>query len=103
MLSAKFKTLGVKLLVPILALTVLLMSGLGVLLMYKSKSTAADLLVSKGEALANLLEKISVSYIINYDYPSLDAFVKEAGRDPEVVFLVFADTKGKQLTKNSQE
>jgi methyl-accepting chemotaxis protein len=103
MLPARYKTLGVKLLIPILALTVFLMSGLGGLLMYKAQGTAADLLISKGEALANLLEKISISYIINYDYPSLDAFVKEAGRNPEVVFVVFSDTKGKQLTKSSQE
>ncbi|RJR38624.1 MAG: hypothetical protein C4567_12140 [Deltaproteobacteria bacterium] len=103
MLPARFQTLGFKLLVPIVALIVLLMCGLGGLLMYKSKGTAQDLLVSKGEALANLLEKLSVSYIVNYDYPSLDAIVKEAGRDQEVAFLVFTDTKGKQLTKNSQE
>ncbi len=103
MLPARFQTLGIKLLVPIVALTIFLMCGLGGLLMFKSKGAAQDLLVSKGEALANLLEKISVSYIVNYDYPSLDAIVKEAGRDPEVAFLVFTDTKGQQLTKNSQE
>ncbi|MBI4643721.1 MAG: hypothetical protein HY743_08375 [Deltaproteobacteria bacterium] len=103
MISAKFKTLRAKLLVPILALTVLLMSGLGAVLMYKSQNTAADLLVSKGEGLANLLEKISVTYIVNYDYPALDAIIKEACRDPAVVFVVFTDTKGKQLTKGSKE
>lgn len=103
MISAKFKTLRAKLLFPILALTVLLMGGLGAVLMYKSGETAADLLVSKGEGLANLLEKISVTYIVNYDYPSLDAIIKETLRDPAVTFVVFTDTKGKQLTKASNK
>lgn len=103
MISAKFKTLRAKLLVPILALTVLLMSGLGAVLMYKSGQTAGDLLVSKGEGLANLLEQISVTYIVNYDYPSLDAIIKETCRDPAVVFVVFTDSKGKQLTKGSNK
>ena len=101
MIFTTFKTLRAKLLVPILALTVLLMGGLGAVLMYKSSQTASDLLVSKGEGLANLLEKISVTYIVNYDYPSLDAIIKDTLRDPAVAFVVFTDTKGKQLTKAS--
>jgi hypothetical protein len=103
MIIAKFKTLRAKLLVPILLLTVLLMGGLGAVLMIKSQQTAADLLVSKGEGLANLLEKISITYIVNYDYPALDAIIKETCRDPAVVFVVFTDTKGKQLTKGSKK
>ncbi|MFZ5453434.1 MAG: methyl-accepting chemotaxis protein [Thermodesulfobacteriota bacterium] len=103
MIFTTFKTLRAKLLVPILALTVLLMGGLGAVLMYKSNQTATELLVSKGEGLANLLEKISVTYIVNYDYPSLDAIIKDTLRDPAVVFVVFTDTKGKQLTKASNK
>ena len=103
MISFKFKTLRSKLLVPILTLTVLLMGGLGAVLMYKSSKTAAELLMSKGEGLANLLEKISVTYIVNYDYPALDAIIKETLRDPAVVYVVFTDTKGKQLTKASHK
>ncbi|MDD2904425.1 MAG: methyl-accepting chemotaxis protein [Syntrophales bacterium] len=103
MISTTFKTLRSKLLVPILVLTVLLMGGLGAVLMYKSSKTASDLLVSKGEGLANLLEKISVTYIVNYDYPALDAIIKETLRDPAVAFVIFRDTKGKQLTKASNK
>ncbi len=103
MILTTFKTLRAKLLVPILALTVLLMGGLGAVLIYISSQTASDLLISKGEGLANLLEKISVTYIVNYDYPALDAIIKETCRDPAVVFVAFTDTKGKQLTKASNK
>jgi ABC-type transporter Mla subunit MlaD len=99
----RFKTLGVRMLVPTLILTSLLLSGLGILMLKRNYENSKALMVSKGDALVNLLDKISVPYIVNYDYPSLDGFVKEAIRDPEVAFLVFYDTKGKRLTTSSQE
>ncbi len=98
-----YKTLGVRILAPTLILTFLLLVGLGILMLKQGRQNAQALMVSKGEALVNLLQKISVPYIVNYDYPSLDAFVKEAIRDPEVAFLVFYDTKAKQLTTSSRE
>ena len=57
---------------------------------------------SKGNSLANLLEKISAPYIINYDFPALEGFVQEAIKDPDVAFAVFHDAAGKVLTQNSK-
>jgi len=88
---------------PTLILTFLLLAGLGFFMLKQSGQSNRDLMLSKGEALVNLMGKISVPYIVNYDYPSLDGFVKETIRDPEVAFLVFYDTKGKLLTTSSQE
>jgi len=98
-----FKSLGVRIMVPTLGLTFLLLAGLGFFMLKQSSQSTRALILSKGEALANLLEKISAPYITNYDYPSLDGFVKEATRDREVVFVEFFDTKGKRLTTSSSE
>jgi ABC-type transporter Mla subunit MlaD len=99
----KFKSLGARIMLPTVVVTALLLTSLGVLMMVKSQSNTRALIVSKGESLANLLEKISIPYIVNYDYPSLEGFVQEAIKDADVVFVVFSDSKGKPLTKSSQE
>lgn len=99
----KLKTLSTKIAAPILGLTLLFLTILGGLLLTKNQETSRQLIFSRGESMANLLENISAPYIVNYDYPSLDSFVKEAVKDPEVVFMAFYDNKGKILTKNSQE
>ncbi len=97
------KSLGARILLPTLLVTALLLTSLGVLMMVRSQNNTRALMFSKGESLANLLEKISIPYIVNYDYPSLEGFVHEAVKDPEVVFVVFLDSTGKPLTKSNQE
>jgi methyl-accepting chemotaxis protein len=99
----QFRSLGARIMLPTVVVTALLLTSLGALMMVRSQSTTRALIVSKGESLANLLEKISIPYIVNYDYPSLEGFVQEAVKDPDVVFVVFSDSKGKPLTKSSQE
>jgi methyl-accepting chemotaxis protein len=58
---------------------------------------------SKALSLATLAEQISGPYINNFDYPALDAFVKEIIKDDDVEWVVVFDGKGKALTANSQE
>jgi ABC-type transporter Mla subunit MlaD len=99
----RFRSLGARIMIPTVVVTALLLIGLGVLMMVKSQDTTRSLIVSKAESLANLVQKISTPYIVNYDYPSLEGFVRDAVKDPDVVFLVFSDSKGKPLTKSSQE
>jgi methyl-accepting chemotaxis protein len=98
-----FKSLSARIMLPTVVVTALLLTALGVLMMLKSQDNTRALIISKGDALANLLDKISTPYIVNYDYPSLEGFVHEAIKDPDVVFVVFLDSKGKALTKSSQE
>jgi methyl-accepting chemotaxis protein len=99
----RFKSLGTRIMIPTVVVTALMLASLGVLMMLKSRANTGTLITSKGESLANLLEKISTPYIINYDYPSLEGFVQEAVKDPDVVFVVITDSKGKPLTKSSLE
>ena len=80
-----------------------MLTGLGFMMIMKSRSNTSSLITCKGESLANLLEKISVPYIVNYDYPSLEGFVQVAVKDPDVDFVVITDSKGKILTKSGQE
>lgn len=89
--------------IPTIALTVILLGVMGTLMVVNQKAGIRTMIDSKGQALAGLLEKISIPYIDNYDYPSLDGFVQETIKDPEIVFTVFYDTKNKPLTKSSQE
>ena len=98
----RFKSLSARIMIPTVVVTALLLIGLGVLMMMRSRCNTCSLIVCKGESLANLLQKISTPYIVNYDYPSLEGFVQEAIKDPDVVFLVFSDSKGKPLTKTSK-
>lgn len=98
----KLDTIGKKLMIPITALTVILLVGLGTVMVLNSQSSIQTMMDSKGNSLANLLEKISAPYIVNYDFPALEGFVEEAIKDPDVAFVAFTDGAGKLLTKNSQ-
>lgn len=99
----KFKSIGSRIILPTIALTVLLLVLVGGTMVMKHRANARSMIDSKGLALANLLEKISIPYIDNYDYPSLEGFVQEAVKDPQVVFVVFYDGKNNPVTKSSQE
>jgi methyl-accepting chemotaxis protein len=98
----KLDTIGKKLMIPITALTMILLVGLGTSMILNTRSSVQSMMDSKGNSLANLLEKISAPYIINYDYPALDGFVQEAIKDPDVAFAVFHDAGGQTLTRNSK-
>ncbi len=98
----KLDTIGKKLLIPVTALTMILLIGLGTSMILNTQSSVQSMMDSKGNSLANLLEKISASYIINYDFPALEGFVQEAIKDPDVAFAVFYDAGGKILTQNSK-
>lgn len=102
MLLHKFKTVGSRIIIPTVALTVVLFGAFGAFMAMNQVKDARAGIESKGEALANLLEKISAPYIDNFDYPSLDAFVQETSTDPDVVFVVFYDHKNETVTKNSK-
>ncbi len=98
----KLDTIGKKLMIPITALTLILLVGLGTSMIVNTQSSVQSMMDSKGNSLANLLEKISAPYIINYDFPALEGFVQEAIKDPDVAFAVFHDAAGKVLTQNSK-
>ncbi len=74
--------------------TAILLMSLGAFMMLRSNSLMQGALDAKVLSLATLAEKISGSYINNFDYPALDAFVKELIKDTDVEWVVFYDGKG---------
>jgi methyl-accepting chemotaxis protein len=100
---SELKSLGKKFLLPTLALTVLLLGGLGVFFAVSNNASMRTMMDSKGNAVADFLQKISSSYYANFDFLSLEEFVKEVGRDPEVTFAVFYDVNGNALTRQYAE
>lgn len=96
-------TLRAKILLSTILMTTLLLLSLGAFMMMRSGSLMQKAMDSKMLSLVSLFEKISVPYIINYDYPSLDIFVQEAVKDTDVEWVVFQDEKGIALTTNSTE
>ncbi len=96
-------TMGKKFMIPTLAFTVILLGILGAILVMNNRSSVQSVVDSKGNALANLLNTISVPFIVNYDYPPLEGFVQEAIKDPEVVFVIFYDAQNKPITSSVKE
>ncbi|PKN29022.1 MAG: hypothetical protein CVU64_10345 [Deltaproteobacteria bacterium HGW-Deltaproteobacteria-21] len=84
----KLDTIGKKLMIPITTMTMILMVALGVSMILNSRSSVQSMMDSKGNSMANLLEKISAPYVLNYDYPALEDFVLETAKDSEVAFAV---------------
>ena len=103
MLNLNTKTIRAKILVATVSTTAFLLLAMGAFMMFRSNSLMQKALDSKAYSLISLAEQVGSPYIANYDYPALDAFVKEVVKDSDVKWLVFYDPKGTILTKNSQE
>lgn len=101
----KLNALGLrpKIIIATVLMTAILLLILGAFMMFRSNRLMQGALDSKALSLATLAEQISGPYINNYDYPALDAFVKEVIKDADVEWVVFFDGKGTALTTNSQE
>ena len=103
MLKLNTKTVRAKILMAMVSTTALLLLCMGAFMMFRSNSLMQKALDSKAYSLISLAEQVGSPYIANYDYPALDAFVKEVVKDSDVKWMVFYDPKGAILTKNSQE
>jgi len=97
-----FSALSKRFLLPTVVLTVILLFGLGTIIVAKNHATMRALMESKGNAMADLLGKISANYIMNYDLSALEGFVRDSLKDPEVAFVVFYDADKKPLTEISK-
>jgi len=96
-------TMRAKILLSTFIMTALLLLSLGGFMIMRSNSQMHRALDTKMLALVDLFEKISAPYISNYDYPSLEIFVQEATKVPDVEWLVFLSPKGEALTTKSSE
>jgi methyl-accepting chemotaxis protein len=97
-----FTSIQTKITAATVVATGLLLLVLGGIMMFQSKRLMLDALESKTHSLISLAMQVGSPYIANYDYPALDAFVKEAVKDQDVEWLVFFNEKGEPLTNNSK-
>ena len=98
-----FKSLRGKILAATVSATAILLLCLGAFMMFRSSSLMQKALDLKAHSLVSLAEQVGIPYINNFDFPALDALIKEIVKDQDVEWLVFYDAKGAVLTKNSQE
>lgn len=96
----KFDSLRKKLLIPTLFLISVALSLLGTAIVFQQNNALRASMDSKAESTINFLEKVSATYIINYDLSALEGFVKEIVKDPDVSFAEFYDSDKKSLTAN---
>ncbi len=99
----RLRTIGSRIMLPTMGLTIVLLACLGAMMALNQTRSTRAVIDSKAQGLVNLLEKISIPYLDNYDYPSLEGFVQETIKDPEVAFAVFFDHQGKPVTTSSKE
>ncbi|MBI3585145.1 MAG: methyl-accepting chemotaxis protein [Nitrospinae bacterium] len=98
-----FNSIAKKLLIPTLLLVVILFASMGVVMVRNSRASIGNSMASKGNAQANLLKEISPAFYATFDFSTLEKFVKETLKDPEVVFTVFYDENRQPITNSVKE
>lgn len=88
-----------KMMLPVIVMTVMLMSVLGVVLALNSYSSMRAMLRQQADATGNFLATVSRSHYQNFEYFQLDTLAQEMMKDPEVDYAVFLDSSGRALTK----
>ena len=97
-----WNSISKKFLIPALIFMMVLVGGLGTIMIKKNHATIQLLMESKGNSLADVYAQISASYVENFDLQALDLFVREALKDPDVVFVIFYDSARQPLTETSK-
>lgn len=93
------KSLKMRLLVPILTTTVVVVGVLSAAVLFTSLKEAEKNFDERFATLTAFIRQTSEAYFFNYDVDSLDTLVKIATSDPAIKFLVFYDNNGKQISK----
>jgi methyl-accepting chemotaxis protein len=83
--------------------TLALVAGLGIFMTLNTALSLRGAMASKGNAMADFMSKIGVTSYLSYDFVSMEGYVKEITRDPEIAFAVFTDAQGKPVTRTSVE
>jgi methyl-accepting chemotaxis protein len=97
----QLNTIGKKFLIPTLALTILLLGGIGSFMTIKNTESIKAMINSKGNVIADFIAKTSSQHYFNYDYESLEVLVQDLTKDPEIEYAVFYNDEGEALTESS--
>jgi methyl-accepting chemotaxis protein len=96
----QFNSIKKKFLVVIIALLVLIFSGVGVFMAIETSSSISTSLGSKGSSLAALAGLVSTEYLETLNLTGVETLAANILQDPEVAFVVFYDDAKQVLTQN---
>ncbi len=95
-------SIGAKLLLFTILLSVLLLGGFGMYMVKTNNSFVQQMMNVRGEAMASFMEKLGETYVSYYNLSALDTFVKQAMQDQNIVFAAFYDDQERPLTQDLQ-
>ncbi|MBI5076445.1 MAG: methyl-accepting chemotaxis protein [Nitrospirae bacterium] len=99
----KVRTIGAKLLIFTIVFTVVLLGGLGMYMVRTNYSFALSMMNTRGESMANFLDRIGVNYISYYNLVAIDSFVEQAVKDPDIKFAAFYDDQKRPLSQHVEK
>ena len=94
-----FNSIKKKIIIPTALFFATVVALLTTAMTWQGQEAQRSMLQSKATSNTNFLEKISGTYIVNYDLTALESFVTELGKDPDIAFAEFFDSQKKPLTK----
>lgn len=98
-----FSKISSTFLITVVIFTLISLAGLGTVLIAKDRAALQRLMESRGKAMADFLDEISVKSFMNNDFSTLEDYVRETLKDPDLVFIAYYDAEKKPLTKTSEE
>ena len=96
----RFDSIKKKFLVIIIALLVLIFTGVGIFMAIQTSSAIGRALESKGHSLADLAGLMGSEYLANLDLTGVENLAANILQDKEVSFVVFYDENKAVLTQN---
>jgi methyl-accepting chemotaxis protein len=91
-------TLNKKFLIPVLTLSIVLLSGLGFFMARNNRASMLTMMEAKGNATADFITKFSSDYYAIFDFQDFENFVTALKSDPEIEYAVFYNSKREPIT-----
>ena len=96
------RSLMVRLLVPVNAISFLLLAVLCSLMVYRIQASVESAMKSKAEGIATFLQTVGQTYVSNYDLGALENFSKVVSADTDFAYVVYLDKEGRPMTESSK-
>jgi two-component system sensor histidine kinase/response regulator len=103
MKPGRFDRINAKLVAAIIVPTVITFGVLSLIMIHREQSAFHESINTQAKTVMDLIQKMSVSAYENFEYSTLDDYVKTTERDPRVTFLSFFDQNGDPLTPTPPE
>lgn len=91
-------TINKKFLIPVLTLSILLLSGLGLFMAKNNRASMLAMMEAKGNSTADFITQFSSDYYAIFDFQDFENFVTALKSDPEIEFAVFYNSDKEPIT-----